>query len=146
MTEKGIFNYIIIYWSLYIVGLFVYFYFDRIDEYRNSEKVQGEVVDVVTGTGYRGGWYDYPQYQFTYHDSIYYCSDNSVRASIQDKGNKATIIFSAGKPDEAIVYKWIRYWFQLRVFLVSFMIAFFVFFLPYLFHQYSSFKKEYPRR
>jgi hypothetical protein len=146
MTTNQKFNYVIFYWVGYFIFICFYLYLNKIGSYRNSEKVKAVVVDELFGASrrrFQGEAGYYPQFQFSYKDSVYISADKLVWVRNKNVGQTLTVIFPIGKPDEAVAYTFFSYWVSLPKLLVSFMIAFFIFVLPILWGQYESFKKEY---
>ena len=131
----------IAYWIGYIVFICFYFYFDTIDQYRNSEKVEGVVVDQLIGRGRKRGEFEYPQFQFIYKDSAYLFAEESgfIRPGI---GKKVTVIFPKGEPGRAEKYSFFSYWISLTKLFFSFMISLFLFMIP----VFLSIPKDAPAR
>jgi hypothetical protein len=101
----------LVYWVVYVVFICSYQYYSTIDQYRNSEKKQAEVVDRLLAQGRKRGWYYYPQLKFVYNDSIYlFGESHSFFPSRYRIGNNVTIIFPKGEPDKAEIYSFLPYW------------------------------------
>lgn len=145
MTGNQKFNLVIAYWLGYLLFMVIYFYLATIDEYRNSEKAKAVVIDQLLGAG-RGKRGYYPQFQFSYKGNIYTSADELVWVRNKKKGDNLTVIFLKGKPDQAIAYTLISYWVPFYKLVPSFIIAFFLFSLPFLWGQYAAFKTEYKNK
>ena len=126
-----------------------YFYFSKIDAYHNAEKADGVVIDRLYGAkrGLKSPSTDYyPQFQFSYHDSLYISADKESIVSGKQIGDKIKIIFPAGQPEEAVIYNFFSYWFSFPAIVVSLFVALFFFAIPFFAEQYSLFRKEYKGR
>lgn len=132
------------YWIGYMVFMCFFFYFDTIDEYRNSEKVKGVVVNELIGYN-RRRYYTYPQIQFIYKDSAYLFGHQKAFLP-KSIGDKVTVIFPKGKPDKAEKYSFLPYWISLTKLFFSFMISLFLFMIPVVFRMYAEFKQQYKGR
>jgi hypothetical protein len=133
------------YWVGYIVFMCFFFYFDTIDQYRNSEKIKAVVVDELIGYGRRGREYSYPQIQFIYNDSAWFFGHESS-LSAKNIGDSVTVIFPEGEPEKAQKYSFFPYWISLTKLFFSFMISLFLFMIPVFLRMYGGFKREYKGR
>lgn len=134
-------------WILFMAG---YFYLSKMEEYQGSVKIKGEVIDMLWAGGGRGkyssGRYKYPQFSFVYDDSTYISSDKNMYAKTRDIGDRVTVIFPAGMPEEARIYSVITYWVSFPALLVSaFLVAIFLG-IVFVKNQYDQYKREMERR
>jgi hypothetical protein len=143
MESKTRYTGAIVYWSLWIVFICFYMYFDNIDAYRNSEKVKGKVVDILVGRGYKRGYYNYPQIEFNYRDSLFLFGQSRGWIGAPSIGDSVTVIFPKGEPGKAERYLFLPYWVSLTALFFSFMIAGFLFVIPIFVKWYNDFKKHY---
>ncbi len=149
MTSNQKFNLVIAYWLGYLLFMIAYFYLDTIDEYRNSEKATAVVIDQLLGAGrkrYGGQGAYYPQFQFTYKDSIYTSADKLVWIRHKRPGHKLTVIFPKDRPGEAIAYTILSYWVSFTKLAISFMITFFMFAIYFILSQYPGSQSYYRRK
>lgn len=122
------------YWIAYLLVMCFYFYQDKIDDYRNSERVTATVVDKLSGIGRRSDYY-YPQFQFTFDDSVYTSAEHLVWVRSKDPGDKIKLIFPRNRPEDAIAYTFISYWVTLPKLIISFLVAYLLFMIPYLYRK-----------
>lgn len=144
-------KYFAFYWGIWLVLMCFYFYFSRVNEYRASVKVKGEVIDMLYQSGggggkWGGGRYHYPQFSFTYNDSTYISSSANAYAKTRSVGDKVTLIFLPDKPGDATIYSLLTYWIDFPIFVVFAILAAFIFVLPLVLKQYWLFKDEYARK
>lgn len=149
MTNKGKFNYIVFYWLGFFVFMCAYSYFSKIETYENSVKADAVVIDELWGAGRTrsgpvGGYY--AQFQFVYNDSTYISADRSLAGRSKKTGDKITVIFSQGQPDDAKVYGFLSYWFSVPQWIVGFIVAFGIFIIPVVYGQYAAYKREYSHK
>jgi len=114
------------FWTVYLVLVCIYMYQNKKDDYKDAEKRPAVVIDRIEHRTRRGPSY-YPQFQFVYNDSTYTSADKLFWTSDKEPGDKLTVIFPKGQPEEAIIYTVVSYWIYLPALLISFMISFFVF-------------------
>ena len=114
-----------IYWTVYLVFISIYMYQSKKEEYKNSEKASAVVIDRIERTGRRS--YFYPQFQFTYNDSVYISADKLLWTRGKEIGKKLIVIFPKGYPEAAVIYTFVSYWIVLPTLLLSIMIFFFFF-------------------
>ena len=122
-AKKKIF---ITYWTAYLFFMCFYMYQAKKEEYKNSKKIRAVIIDRIETFGKRGGYY-YPQFQFTYNDSVYISADKLSWTRGKKQGDSITVIFPKGNPEQAIAYTFVSYWISLPALLTSFMIFFFIF-------------------
>jgi hypothetical protein len=91
------------------------------------------------GRGRRGY---YPQFQFSYQGDIYTSADELIWVRNKKKGDHLTVIFANKKPEQAIAYTILSYWVSFTKFSISFLIAYLLFKIPFLWGQYTAFKRE----
>jgi hypothetical protein len=115
------------YWVVCLLFTIVYFYFHKKDLYARSEKVTATVIERLEGFRRKGRPSHYPQFQFAYNDSNYISADHNSFVSGKKKGDKLTVIFPKGQPEEAIAYTFISYWIVLPSLLIILMIFLLVF-------------------
>lgn len=115
------------YWALYMIIMAIYMYQSKKQDYKNSEKVVAAVIDRIEINDHWHRHYQYPQFQFTYNDSIYISADQLTWTRGKEPGDKVAVIFPKGKPEEAIIYTFVSYWIYLPALLISFMVAIFIF-------------------
>ena len=113
----------ITFWTAYLVLVPFFMYKGKKTAYENSEKREATVIDHIPQ---RRGHY-YPQFQFTYDDSTYVSEDKLIWTSGSEIGEKLTVIFPKGQPEQAIIYTFVSYWIYFPLLAISFMICFFVF-------------------
>jgi hypothetical protein len=113
----------LIYWAAYLLFISIFMYRSKKEEYKNSEKVSAVVIDRIEHTGKRS--YFYPQFQFTYNDSVYISADDLLWTRGKKIGKKLTVLFPKGQPEYAVIYTFVSYWIILPTLLLSFMIFFF---------------------
>ena len=101
-------------------------YQNKKEDYKNSEKRKATVIDRIEQRRRKGEYY-YPQFQFVYNDSTYISSDKLFWTSGWEPGEKLTVIFPEGQPEQAIIYTFVSYWIYMPALLIGFMIFFFVF-------------------
>ena len=133
MTVSQRTRFILVYWSVYIVVTMIWLYMFKKEEYQNSERVSGVVVQQLIGA--RRGKYSnetgkYPQFEFVYKDSIYISADQLYWVRNKKPGDKVKLIFQKGKPEEAVVYSLLSYWAPFWKISISFLVAFFLFMFP----------------
>lgn len=116
----------LIYWAVYLVFISIYLYQSKKEEYRNSEKIRAVVIDRIESTGRRNHYF-YPQFQFTYNDSDYVSADKLYWTREKSIGEKLTVVFPKGEPENAVVYTFVSYWIVLPALLLSFVIFFFIY-------------------
>jgi len=117
------------FWTAYLIFICVYMYQIKKEGYKNSEKREAIVIDLMEGrTPARPGTlFYYPQFQFIYDDSAYISSDQLTWTRTKKPGDKVTVIFPKGQPEQAIIYTFVSYWIYFPALAISFMIFFFVF-------------------
>jgi|GEM_PF-3649515 len=99
---------------------FLVFMIIRINTYSNAEHVKGRVVDIrehqaVNFRGGRAGWYKVPIISFRYYDSTYCTKDDEGVDYITalNEGDSAWVMFPTSKPQEAKLYSFWIYWFNI---------------------------------
>ena len=130
-------KFIIAYWLGYLLFYCFYCYFHTVGRYRNSEKIKAEVVDLLPATGRGGVEYTYPEFAFRYNDSVYYLEEDRSYTWQMKLGDKTTVIFLKGEPENARVYNFFVYWVILPRFLLSLMVAIFLFAVLFIFVWYD---------
>jgi hypothetical protein len=145
MKKLDYFHVALAYWIGYLVFMFFYFYFSKVDVYDNSVKVKAEIVDQIWGvsrskSGNFSGYY--PQFEFRYKDSLYTSADRRSWFRNKKPGQEVTVVFPDGMPDQAEIYAIVPYWFSFPTMAVSCIVAAFFFAIPLIGRQYSLYKKE----
>ncbi len=133
-------NWKTVYWSVYAFLLCVYFYLSRIDSYTQSEKVDAVVVDKLYLIGEHK---KYIQVKFLYKGEVYYTASRAILFRYKRIGRPATVIFPEGEPEQAVIYNFFVFWISVPAIGISFMIAYLLFKIPFLWGQYVAFKREY---
>ena len=134
------------YWIAFVLFMCTYFFFDRINKYNSSTRVQGIVINDLWD-GYpskynnKVGWY--PQFQFIYKGTLYTSADLNSNAK---KGENVIIIFSHSNPTTAKIYSFFRFWFSIREIMLGVVIAGFFYLIILVADQYNQFLKEEQRR
>jgi hypothetical protein len=132
----------IAYWVGWLLCICLISYYDTIDEYRNTEKVEAIVIDKLMRFS-RHKQYYYPQFRFEYNGSRYlFAKRGKPYFSSWSIGEKATAIFPKGQPGEAKVYSFFSYWVSLSKIFFSFMIALFLFVIPVFLRWYAEFNRK----
>ena len=116
----------LIYWTVYLLFICIYLYQSKKEEFRQSEKIRAVVIDRLESTGRRNHYF-YPQFQFTYNDSVYISADKLYWTREKAVGEKLTLVFPKGEPENAVIYTFVSYWIVLPTLLVSIMIFFFIY-------------------
>lgn len=139
-----------VYWIAYLIFICLFFYFDNIEQYRNSEKHEVIVSDLLVGKSRHGGEYLYPQFRLSYNDSSYYFAETTARIYRHYSiGDKATTIFPKGRPEQAEYYTILYYWVSLPKLILSLMTAgglfVFLFIVPVFIRWYKEFRIQYKK-
>jgi hypothetical protein len=111
------------FWTAYLIFTCIYMYQNKKDDYKNSEKREATVIGRIE----QRGKFHYPEFQFVYNDSTYISSDKLFWTSGWEPGEKLTVIFPEGQPEQAIIYTFVLYWIYMPALLLGFMIFFFIF-------------------
>jgi hypothetical protein len=136
MVEKW-YQYGHFYWLAFAIFFFFYTRAISIGEYRNSEIVKGVVVQHLEKRGRLNRTIYYPQYSFTYNDTLRYNADYYERSSRYYIGRNIKVIIPNGNPSNAKIYTFVWFWLERVQLLYCFVIAVLLFMFPAIARNFS---------